>query len=147
MIPISIKKAQNFLWKKIKVLDVSKSYWLESSEIDIDSNEEFCYSCAEKKVEELKKKYPDKDIYIRGGWSSNELDSCCHCLICGHILKYSLTPYGVKQELDHFEKHKFDITSAEECYHLDRVLESYAWYNDKIKERIESLAKKIDVLS
>lgn len=56
----------------------------------------------------------------RGGYAyeedGSEICENCHCL-----LDYTLTDYGVDNELDHFSEFPFDWEHAQECFELNRV--------------------------
>lgn len=86
---------------------------------DVDQGPSYCRACADAKVEAGEAEYVD------GGWPQEE-DGCCHCEACGRLLDYTLSDYGVEQELDHYlvTPPKSPL-GAEEAYHLSRLLENY----------------------
>lgn len=56
-----------------------------------------------------------------GFWDGHESDSSRFCTECGAVLSYSLTDYGVSNELEHFLESGLDWDNPVDCYELDRV--------------------------
>lgn len=85
-----------------------------------DQGPSYCRGCAEKHVDNSSAEFVD------GGFQQDN-DGCCHCEDCGRPLDYTLTEYGIKEELEHFaiDDLKSEVT-PELAYHLCRLLEHYA---------------------
>ena len=128
-------------------LELENSYWISSTEkIDeLDESEDLCYDCAKKKVEELTKKLGKKiEIYVDGGYETQESDSIIRCQ-CGKLLSYYLTEEGVKSELEHFLylQTNIDLSNKEKAYQIGKILDCYNEVNDKYKIMIIELINKI----
>lgn len=87
-----------------------RPYWLIK-----DHGETYCLDCI--KAMKPKAKY---GTFYDGGFSS-ESDHAEHCEGCGKLLEYTLTDYGVEQELAHFEEMGFFWNVKDECYELARI--------------------------
>lgn len=84
-----------------------------------DQGPSYCRECAQKRVDAGEAEFVD------GGWDQ-ENDGCCHCEDCGRLLDYTLTDYGVEEELEHFRGDRMRrAISPEQAYHLARLLETY----------------------
>lgn len=91
---------------------------------DVDQGPSYCYDCAAKRVEAGEAQSVD------GGWPQ-DCDTCCHCEDCGRLLAYTLTEWGVGQELVHFASDALDReVTPELAYHLARVLEQHGEHPD-----------------
>lgn len=136
-----IESAIQIVAEKAKQHPTEPEYWIQGW----DEGQDFCYDCAEKKLAELKLDPVNKDrldiLMVDGGWGS-ESDSQDSCETCGVSLKVCLTDAGVEYELDHFEENGFDLTSTDDCYCLQQVLESCP-YSQELQDRIEKLAQRI----
>ena len=101
-----------------RAADVPYPRWL--SGYGADQGLSFCTSCAEKRVAAGEAESVD------GGWPQDN-DGCCHCEDCGRLLDYTLTDYGVTEEMGHFRGDKLERDMTPElAYHLARVLEHHA---------------------
>ena len=78
-------------------------YWISGH----DEGESFCYPCAEKKVDELRKSDPDGEYDIDGGFST-EGDDTPSCETCGQRLDNTLTQGGCTEEIRHYLMYGFD---------------------------------------
>jgi hypothetical protein len=100
-------------------------HWVHGADEALD----YCADCGEKEVERLKAEKPDEaeDIFLDGGWGGQSSDSCPVCEKCGCQLDASLTDYGARAELAHFEENPPETASAELAVEIERVLESFQW--------------------
>lgn len=59
--------------------------------------------------------------YERWAWA--EHDGACYCCQCGHLLAYTLTDYGVDEELEIFSSSgKLDWNNPDDCFRMARVV-------------------------
>lgn len=80
-----------------------------------DEGPTYCEDC-------IKVIMPDAEwIEDYAGGYCGESDSPEICERCGKLMQYTLTDYGVEQELYHFEDGKLDWDRPEDCYELARV--------------------------
>jgi len=83
-------------------------HWIHGAndldELDCDEGTNFCCECAEAKIAEFVAAHPDlaDEISLDGGWGTDH-DSAPFCDTCGAKLLGSLTDYGARCELEHFE--------------------------------------------
>lgn len=110
-------------WELIRALESFANlspdsvYWLGGDKADQGLS--FCRGCAEKRVAKGDGEFAD------GGWGSQENDGCCHCEDCGCLLQYSLTDYGVSEELGHFtENPPTSPLTPDVAYHIARIVEA-----------------------
>lgn len=70
----------------------------------------------------------DDDTRTIYEYPATEDDGCRHCETCGALLDYTLTNYGVENELDHFSDADsvWDWNDADACFELSRVING-AW--------------------
>lgn len=86
--------------------------------MDGDAGPSYCPACAEKKAAETNDR-------VDGGYRVMENDGCCHCDGCGALLTYTLTEYGVSEELFHFQRRRFrKPLHPEVAYHVARLVEA-----------------------
>ena len=115
--PISIDGALERLNEIARSADVPYPHWLGGDEADQGLS--YCYECAEKAVS------AGDGEYVDGGWQQDS-DGCCHCETCGRLLDYTLTDYGVTEELSHFRAARLrGELHPEAAYHLARILEQH----------------------
>jgi len=69
-----------------------------------DCSESFCPKCAPQALADQRADKPGTDMWIDGGWEAHYGDSPAFCAICGELLAYTLSEYGLREELDHFEE-------------------------------------------
>lgn len=96
----------------------SLRYWVTMGEHDSD---DFCLDCCKKEADELKVKNPGEDIIIGGG-EITESDRPRSCEACGARLLYSLTEYGVKEELECFLHNDLGEIDPDTAYTLIRLM-------------------------
>jgi hypothetical protein len=94
-------------------------------------------------VKHLRRRNPrhKKEFCIDGGWGSEE-ESAAFCIGCGAPLAYSLTDYGVEQELEAFLDYDFsreDITPRT-AYEL---LQVFAANIKKHQPQTQELANRV----
>ena len=100
---------------------------LEGVQIHVNEAMSFCKSCGSLLVQLLKAAGAGRDGEGPGlypaGWP--EEDGCLHCKICGSVLEYWLTDFGVQAEKEHFadDEPSFPL-SREEAYHLARIADT-----------------------
>lgn len=77
-----------------------------------------------------------------GGYGGVESDGVEFCECCGKLLEYTLTDYGVSNELSHFaESDLFDWNDADECYELVEVSNGICENPDQERVLINVLLK------
>ena len=96
-------------------LEPPYQHWLAGE--GSDAGPSYCRPCADKAVAN------GEGEFVDGGFPGAEDDTCQHCEICGCLLHYSLTDYGVAQELEHFAESPPETpVSKEDAYHIARLL-------------------------
>lgn len=98
--------------------------------------------CAEKRIAELLAEEPDADYMLDGGWGI-EGDSQAFCETCGRPLDNSYTDYAVEVELDHFEKHQFDLNSPDDCHAVLECTYALGTGHTALQQRLTKLAVSI----
>ena len=112
---IDVRAVVRQLERVASASEIPYPHWLGGD--DADQGESYCFDCANKKV------VGGEAEFVDGGWMQDN-DGCCHCEDCGRLLDYTLTDYGVKEELSHFKSDRMRRKlSPELAYHLARVLE------------------------
>jgi hypothetical protein len=76
----------------------------------------FCLDCVKKR----RRKPVAGENFLYAGYIPEE-DHSNHCERCGALLDYTLTDYGVDNELSHFVENGFDWNHPQSCYELARV--------------------------
>ncbi|KRG71789.1 hypothetical protein ABB27_02595 [Stenotrophomonas terrae] len=118
MSAVSVQEAVDRLEQIASAVRVPYPHWLGGGEAD--QGPSYCHECAMKAVN------ADRGEFVDGGWSQDN-DGCCHCHDCRRLLDYTLTDYGVSEELDHFRSTRLrGALDAETAYHLARLLEHYS---------------------
>ncbi len=98
-------------------IEVPYPHWLGGD--GADQGPSYCHDCAQIQVK------AGNAEFIDGGWPQ-ENDGCCHCEGCGRLLDYTLTDYGVEEELSHFKGDRMRrVMHPETAYHLARLLECH----------------------
>lgn len=110
-----------FLSEAIALLDERETqaephYWIVDGD-DSDEYEDYCFDCVVKVMPQIWAE--PHEHYRYGHW--DESDCCVLCEECGKLLKYTLTDYGVANELEHFVEYGFDWNNPNECAELARV--------------------------
>lgn len=127
-------------------LELKDEHWITvhgtDDAIDVDSGVSYCPECCEKEVARLKKEDPAHadNYYVDGGWGI-EGDYIPYCETCGAMLSNSLLPTFCEEQLEYFDENEFDVTSPDDCYTMQQMLES--WGDEKVGPDIRALAKKI----
>jgi len=125
------------LEKVASALQVPYPHWLGGEHVD--QGPSYCRPCAEAKVAAGEAESVD------GGWQQDN-DGCCHCETCGCLLHYTLTDYGIEEELRHFNSQPApcDVT-PEVAYHLARVLEQHH-YHPSVAALVPVVSQALDQL-
>lgn len=100
-------------------IDAPYPYWINGD----DEGTSWCRPCGEEQIARLKAEQPDGEFDLAGGYEQQAEDSCCHCEGCGRLLDYRLTDTGVDQEISHFSQHVAETASADDVFHVVRLLE------------------------
>jgi hypothetical protein len=92
---------------------------------DVTSFEDYCGDCIDEAFAKAKAENPGKELFI-GSTCGSEQDGCLHCAACGRLIAYTLTDYGVRDELAHFEENRIgggwnDGLGSDEFYHIARA--------------------------
>ncbi len=97
--------------------EVPYPHWLGGDEAD--QGPSYCAECAHEQV------VAGNAEFVDGGWPQDN-DGCCHCEDCGRLLDYTLTDYGVQEEMEHFKGSALVAPIEPElAYHLARLLEHH----------------------
>lgn len=93
-----------------------------------DQSESYCLRCCERLVREIKKAEPERDVYVDGGWTTENdgMRFCCNDK-CARALTVTFTDYAVESELQTFGEYPFDPASPSDCYSLLRMLGATSW--------------------
>jgi hypothetical protein len=116
------KKLYAFFEAGCENISIENEYWINGS----DQERSYCLSCAEKKVEKLKRENPDEEFFVDGGVNNAEGDSIPYCR-CGQMLENSLLDSWCKEEVNYFLEDGFDIESEIDCYSMISVVDSMGW--------------------
>tara|TARA_Y100000310_G_C20400395_1_gene677132 strand:+ start:308 stop:712 length:405 start_codon:yes stop_codon:yes gene_type:complete len=93
-------------------IEFDEPYWF------IDDDSDYCYKCANKKIEST------PNLELDGGYSG-EVDSPPFCDICSTPLSYTFTDYGAEEELKFFEENGIDLENNVNKYSLARIAGGY----------------------
>ena len=110
-------------------LDPPPMHWIGEG----DAGPDYCRECCERIVANHNAYSAPKDWwYVEGGWDCRRSsDTPSACEECGKTLGYSLTEYGVSEEIEHFlENMPTAPMGHEEAYALGAMLEGAAWHKD-----------------
>ncbi len=100
--------------------DVRPYHWVQGGNEAIG----YCDKCIDKAVRATRKRYPkDNDIDIGGGYSTQDEEGMACCASCAKLLDYTLTEWGVKEELGHFESVPLGKIGPCQAYQLCRIFE------------------------
>jgi hypothetical protein len=97
-------------------------HWIHYFGDSIDYSIDYCYECAKKHIEVLRKEYPDEEFVIDGGWGS-ESDGFVFCEDCGRLLDTSVL--GCDDELAYFME--YGIEGDLNLYSMNEVINSGGW--------------------
>jgi len=97
-------------------------HWINGSDESIS----YCYGCAEKEIERLKKENQQEEYFIDGGWG-HAGDSQAFCETCGATLNNDYTQTACEEEVSHFLENGFDIKSDMDCLSMSKVICSAGW--------------------
>lgn len=96
-----------------------------------DAGPSYCRACAKKRAAET-------GDDVDGGYRRYENDGCCHCDLCGVVLDYELTEYGVFEEIEHFQKRRFRAPlNREEAYHIGCMLRDAPMWADALEPALK----------
>jgi hypothetical protein len=111
--------------------------WISTPDGDLGT--EWCTDCGYYKVRNLRRRDRKRgeDYILDGGWRTEE-EHFCFCASCGTRLDVSLTDYGVREELAHYEECGFSTSRADDAYELGELLDAveYRW-NEEPEESAE----------
>ena len=113
--------------------DVKPEHWVGGG----DEGLSYCRDCCLAEVAKL----GSDDLRLDGGWVG-ECDAAPFCETCQHPLDYTLTDYGVEEELNHFEEYGFDLDSPGDACALLKVFSSAYWPGEH-GPRLRLLASRI----
>lgn len=117
--------------------DATKAYhWISS-----DHHEccfAYCWDCAKKISDEVKKEHLDDEVIIDGGWVTEEEDHA-YCTTCGHLLRYSLLPILIDVEWFNFDS--FDPINKVAAFELQAMIEAISYEPKKHPELYEKLVE------
>jgi hypothetical protein len=135
-IKLSLKhQLEDLIRDRAAAFDVKPMHWINGW----DESVSFCRECAEKKITELKKKNPEDDCTLDGGWDT-EIESLPSCETCGCDLDGDFLDSLCDEELTLLEENGFDLNSPGDCWTLDKILTSNP---DSLSDRLTTLALKI----
>lgn len=90
--------------------EVGATYWL----LD-DGSETYCKECMVKQKPDGE---PGDDYSYSWDGDSDSVELCCEC---GALLSYTLTDWGVRQELENFIEYGWDWDNPYSCYEMWEV--------------------------
>lgn len=97
-------------------------HWVHGDDEGID----LCEKCAQVRVDALRLKDPTGEYFVDGGWGCMESDGVAVCADCGKPLSYTLTDFGVLEELDHFSSTRLQYPFSQQvAYELLAILENW----------------------
>lgn len=116
-----------------------KPCWFIDIERDEVYADDYCYECAQKKVDELLAKHKDLEgAPLSKVWSDR--DSTPYCETCGCDLDVPFTNYGIEQEIEHFEQYWFEaLDHPTEWAALGKVLDALMYDDDEKWDRIAAI--------
>lgn len=97
-------------------------YWIDARNADADQGPNYCHEHAVAEVQKLNAANPDHEYHTAGGMGGHEDDTPVTCEVCGKLLHYSLSRYGVRQELEHFDLYGFDLTGEHQASEAAELL-------------------------
>lgn len=98
--------------------DLKPHYWFCNDTTGREESEDYCYDCLKKEMPEA-----ERGEHFMGG-GCYEGDGCAVCEKCRELLQYTLTDWGVSNELSHFIENppdKADLLNPVVCYELARI--------------------------
>lgn len=106
-------------------------FWVRESTdfggVDFDDATNFCEPCGIQAVRLMRRMSPDefaeREPALDGGWRTDH-DSLPYCHTCGAPLDGSLTDYGAKAEIEHFERYPPEIGECQEWHAFSEALET-----------------------
>lgn len=125
----------------IRATDPPYVHWVLDKDAD-DMEGDFCPDCVAIEFARVKAEQGDveddetRTIYE---YPESESDGCRHCETCGALLRYTLTDYGMQEELAVFEEAGFDWNNPDDCYHVEAVCD--AVYTDEQRRRLVKILK------
>ena len=118
--------------------DVRPHHWMHNH--PDGAAESYCDECIDKAVDAERKKYPDDDIQSDGGYDTPESEGVQCCEICGKLVEYNLLESGIREEVDHFEEHGFDLNKPRHAHELERIFVEADYIEDAdLKDRVYRL--------
>lgn len=109
-----------------RAFDPEPMHWFLTEDGD-DSDENYCYAC----IMKLKPEAKNGEDYTWYGTCWSEEDGCEHCTECGVLLRYTLTEYGLQNELEHYSDSPFDWSDPVDCAHISPMVDAAFTRNDK----------------
>lgn len=103
-----------------RATDPEYPYW----RIDEDEDSTYCLDCLKAQIGPSFDYSEDIGERFGGGYAAyGESDGSEVCQKCYKLLAYTLTDYGVAEELSHFTEYpdSFDWDNADQCYELARI--------------------------
>ena len=99
---------------------------------DDDEGESYCLDC----IMAIRPTAEPGEDYL-GAYPPGESDSVAICERCGALLQYTLTDYGLQEELAHFSEtdSQWDWDNPDQCYEVQELCGSV--YTDK--QRVQLL--------
>jgi len=139
------------LYEAVPPLDPPYLYWLTS-----DASYSYCRPCARKarwlemgnvgdppwEPRRFESDPIEENIFsgIDGGFEQMNGDHCEVCETCGRTLWYTLTEYGVSEELDgHRENPGYGSVGPEDTYRISRICLNLTWSGADEKEVLEAI--------
>jgi len=120
------RRAKKWLGKRINEQAEKVEQKVEHLVCDIDGEvRSYCYKCAQKEVERLSKKYPNKEFYIDGGWGHDN-DYQVFCERCDAVLDNSYTETACDEDFNFFSKTSttWDWDDVYDCMSVSKILDA-----------------------
>lgn len=116
-------------------LDPESIYWIKDA-----AGPDWCFICGKAMAKHLRRRSPRKtnqEYILDGGYDpSHVVDGPAFCEGCGKLLSFSLTEYGVSEEIIAYSEGIQDIEklSKEDAWVLSEVFESGQHYDDLLPD-------------
>ena len=108
--------------------------------------ESYCPGCAEKIVKEIKKKQPEAEVMVDGGWDPTESDYVERCNKCDRLLEGNLTASGAEPILEgrlSVDDYQMEGMSDEDLYELELLFGHGSDYEGEVEKDREELARRL----
>ena len=100
-----------------------------------DEGLSYCEAC----IHALRPNAEKGEDYLRA-YPPGESDGRVACEECSRLLQYTLTNYGLEEQLEYFKEDGWDWNNPQDCYELNRVVNGVC--SDEDKRRLVQVLKR-----